>query len=84
MSFIQRFFTTVLPRRAAASMEAESRAWKARCPGCGFAKSVWEMGGIRWKAKGEPRVLLRCPGCGQRKWLALARDPAPGGAPDRP
>jgi endogenous inhibitor of DNA gyrase (YacG/DUF329 family) len=49
-------------------MEAESRAWMARCPDCGTERSVWDMGGIRWKAAGKPRRLLKCPKCQRATW----------------
>lgn len=75
MSFVQRFFTAIFPRRWAESMEADSRSWKARCS-CGFARSVWELGGIRWKATGQPRWYLRCPECGQRSWHVVSREPS--------
>lgn len=74
MSRIQSMFTAVLPRRWAESMEAESRSWKARCS-CGFERSIWELGGIRWKASGQPRNYLLCPRCGMRSWHTVARDP---------
>lgn len=57
-----------------AYMEAESRSWMARCA-CGFARSIWELGGIRWKATGQPRQYLSCPQCGQRSWHTVTRDP---------
>jgi hypothetical protein len=74
MSFIQRFFKAIFPRSWAESMEANSRAWKMRCR-CGFAQSIWESGGIRWKAAGNPRRYRRCPKCGQRSWQTISRDP---------
>ncbi|HKP54780.1 MAG TPA: phage terminase large subunit family protein [Chloroflexia bacterium] len=49
-------------------MEADSRAWMMRCPNCGHERSVWEMGGIRWGAAGEPRRRLLCPQCGKKGW----------------
>jgi hypothetical protein len=52
-------------------MERESRSWIARCP-CGHARSVWELGGIRWKAKGTPRRLMRCPACGNSSWHLIS------------
>ncbi len=75
MSFSQRLFTAILPRRWAESMEAESRSWMVRCP-CGCERSVWELGGIRWKASGQPRRYMRCPKCGQLAWHSVTRDPA--------
>lgn len=67
MSFTQRLFTAILPRRWAESMESESRAWMMQCP-CGYEISVWEAGGIRYKAAGNPRVRRRCPECESRTW----------------
>lgn len=67
MNFMQKLFTTVLPRTWAESMESESRTWMIQCP-CGHEVSVWEAGGIRYKAAGNPRQLRRCPECGQRTW----------------
>lgn len=75
MSWIQRIFMAVLPRRLAESMEADSRSWKVRCS-CGFERSVWEVGGIRWKATGTARQYLSCPRCGQRSWHTVTRDPS--------
>lgn len=77
MSWIQRACTAVLPPRWAASMEADSRAWMVRCP-CGFARSVWDLGGIRWMATGKPRCLRKCPQCGQRTWHKVSRKPQAG------
>jgi hypothetical protein len=72
MTFIQRFFTAVLPRSWAEDMRAESLSWMLRCT-CGFERSIWDAGGIRWKAKGRPRRLLVCPQCGQRTWHTIDR-----------
>jgi transposase-like protein len=49
-------------------MEAESRAWKVRCETCGAERSVWEIGGIRWKAVGNPLSLFKCQPCGRARW----------------
>jgi hypothetical protein len=73
MSGIQRFFSAIFPKGWAESMEADSRSWMVRCR-CGCAKSVWEMGGIRWKAVGEQRWFMRCTQCGQRSWHVVSRD----------
>jgi predicted RNA-binding Zn-ribbon protein involved in translation (DUF1610 family) len=73
MSGIQRFLTSILPSKWAADMEAESRSWMVQCPSCGHARSVWELGGIRWKAAGSPRRYMRCPQCGEAGWHTIAR-----------
>lgn len=72
MSGVQRFFKWVMPRKWFAAAESESRKWMIRCP-CGAERSVWDAGGIRWKAAGKTRMLGRCLACGQRTWHTLAR-----------
>lgn len=74
MSFVQRLFTTVLPRRLSAEMEAESRRWFIQCP-CGFEQSVWDVGGIRWRARGNPKWQRVCPQCGERTWHTVYQKP---------
>ena len=74
MSSIQKFFGALLPRSWAARMEAESRSWIAHCS-CGGARSIWDMGGIRWGAAGQPRRYLFCPECGQYSWQTVSREP---------
>jgi hypothetical protein len=66
MSKIQRLVTAIVPRRWAAAMEAASRTWIVRCPSCGYERSVWEMGGIRWKAAGDQKITARCLACDTR------------------
>jgi hypothetical protein len=87
MSLIQKFFIRILPQRWAESMETHSRSWMVRCS-CGFARSVWELGGIRWKAAGRPRtfprIFIKCPQCGQRSWHKVSRDPQAASPPPKP
>ena len=68
MSGIQKFFLAIFPRSWAASMEADSRAWKLICEKFGHQQSFWEIGGIRWKAKGNQRNHRRCAACGELSW----------------
>jgi hypothetical protein len=75
MSWIQRLFLRVLPSAWARDMQAASRSWKIRCP-CGQEQSVWDVGGIRWKALGNPRRMLRCPRCGKLTWHTVYRLPS--------
>ncbi|HWB01826.1 MAG TPA: hypothetical protein VG796_02305 [Verrucomicrobiales bacterium] len=76
MSFFQRLFVRLFPRKWVENMEAHSRSWMVRCP-CGFTQSVWDMGGIRWKAAGRPRWYLKCRKCGERSWHTVFREPQP-------
>jgi ribosomal protein S27E len=65
---MQRLVTRWVGPQTAAAMEAHSRAWLVRCPNCGHERSIWELGGIRYKATGSPRTRLRCPKCGAAGW----------------
>jgi ribosomal protein L37E len=68
-------------RLATAAMEAESRAWMVSCPHCGFERSVWDTGGVRYKAAGTSRNYMRCPRCGRRGWNRISwRGATPGAA----
>ena len=74
MSLLQKFFIRILPRSWAESMEAESRTWMVRCS-CGFARSIWDLEGIRWRASQSHTLsYMRCPHCGERSWHKLVRD----------
>ncbi len=70
MNKLQAFFVKMMPAAWAREMEAESRQWMVRCT-CGFERSVWELGGIRWKAHGDRRQYRPCPQCGEKTWHAV-------------
>ena len=72
-SFIQRFFLAVLPKSWAESMEKESREWKVICP-CGAKDTIWDIGGIRWKARGKKRSYVLCRTCGKGAWMKIERE----------
>jgi predicted RNA-binding Zn-ribbon protein involved in translation (DUF1610 family) len=75
MNGIQRLMTRILPRRWAKDMERESRVWHYRCQVCGLERSVWDAGGIRWKATGNKATAAPCPRCGQLRTHDLFRKP---------
>ena len=70
MSSTQNFFMRILPPAWAEEMRAESQRWILRCT-CGHERSIWEAGGIRWKARGNPRRWMTCPQCGKKTWHSL-------------
>jgi hypothetical protein len=72
MSRTQRFFKMIFPKKWFESVEAESRDWMYRCK-CGATQSVWDAGGIRWKASGRSWQYRRCATCGKRSWQALEK-----------
>jgi hypothetical protein len=71
VSFVQKLILAAVPRSWAAAMEAESKAWIARCESCGGERSIWDLGGIRWKAAGRPRRRFECPGCKRVAWHSI-------------
>ena len=73
LSGTQKFFKLFVSSATFADMEAESRMWKVKCPNCGNERSIWEMGGIRYKAAGNPRIYRPCPNCGQRTWQVITK-----------
>jgi len=72
MNTLQRMLSKILPRSWFAAIKAESRVWMVRCR-CGFARSLWDAGGIRGKASGTAHWLTRCPQCGKRSWHTISR-----------
>lgn len=83
MSRIQRWITSIVPASWAASMEAASREWIVRCPSCGAEQSIWDLGGIRWKASGNKRIWTRCAACGMGGWQIVYRRETPADAPEQ-
>lgn len=64
MSWFQRLVKSVVSKRFAAAMEADSRRWVLHCE-CGRATSVWEMGGIRYGSRSKTWTRSRCANCGR-------------------
>ena len=74
MTFIQKFISSVLPKSWAADIQAESERWLLTCPNCGTVRSIWDIGGVRYKAysKGK-KVLVRCTQCKERHMMPLEK-----------
>lgn len=81
MNWVQKLVTALFPPSLAKDIEGESRTWMLRCP-CGHERSVWEAGGIRAGAAGNPRRLMRCPSCGKLRWRTTYRKRAGDGGLD--
>ena len=72
MTFIQKFVTTVLPKSWGQAIQTESQNWLLRCPACDSVHSVWDLGGIRFKAaSSHKKVMVRCPQCSQISMMPL-------------
>ena len=72
MSFLRKLVFFFVSSETAAKMQAESRRWLATCPNCRRETSIWDLGGLRYKAAGTKTTRLRCAGCGQTGWHAIA------------
>ena len=59
-----RFLRFILPAKAFAAVRAGTKEWLAECS-CGHKRDVWNSGGVRFMAAGEPRRLGYCPACGK-------------------
>lgn len=53
--------------------EEESRKWVATCPRCQQESSLWDMGGMRYKAAGTKITLVRCPQCGKQSFMQIRK-----------
>ncbi len=60
----QRLFKRVLHANAFRALEEGTRQWVSECK-CGEIQDFWETGGVRYKAVGEPRMLMPCSSCGK-------------------
>ncbi len=74
MTFIQKLVITLLPKRWSEAIQTESQSWLLRCSSCGTTRSVWEAGGIRFKAASVgKRTLVWCAQCGQPRLMSVER-----------
>jgi hypothetical protein len=65
-SLTQRLVVRLMPGRAD-EIEQQSREWFVVCPHCGLERTYWDVGGIRYEARGQgKRIRLRCPSCRRR------------------
>jgi hypothetical protein len=80
MSPLQRLCKFFMPRKWFEAAKAESQNWIIRCP-CGGGISVWDAGGLRWKAstrkRNWPRTWMKCATCGERRWHTVVRADTP-------
>ena len=70
---LRNLILKIAPEKMAASMEAESREWMMRCRTCGWERSVWDAGGLRYKAMGKPRTVMHCERCDRSRWAEIYR-----------
>jgi RNase P subunit RPR2 len=85
MSWAQRLILHYLPAAWTAEIQRESESWRIRCLHCHHSRSVWEAGGIRWKARSVgKRTLVHCSHCGGLRRAAVERIPTPSSDHEQP
>ena len=71
---VQRVVLSILPRRWGENMQRDSQVWRVRCCTCNHSTSIWDAGGIRWKALSVgKRIMIRCRQCNQLRAAAVER-----------
>jgi len=65
-SKIQRLVSFFSSEKKKEAIKKDSMLWGFTCANCHKRSSIWEIGGVRYKAKGNPRSLIKCPGCGKK------------------
>lgn len=63
MPFLRDTILSVMPASWRESAIADSKTWIADCTRCDNRSNVWDLGGMRWKAYGQPLTLFPCPVC---------------------
>jgi len=62
----------LLPKSWFEAVKRGTKEWLAECPD-GHVQDIWDAGGIRYKAAGEPRTTMRCLECGRVRWHKLRK-----------
>ena len=74
-SFVQRVAKRIFPESWFQKIEHDSRCWIYECTNCGHERSVWDMGGIRYR--GLPaRKLAMCTECKMTGLANVTHKPA--------
>jgi len=63
LSFFQKIAKMVFSQSTFEKMKEESQKYRFTCSSCRQQSSIWDIGGIRYKASGKPRTGIRCPHC---------------------
>ena len=63
LSRIQKISKFFASKKKFEDMKHESQLWGFNCKSCDKRVSIWEIGGVRYKAKGTPSTRIRCPHC---------------------
>ena len=72
MASRHRFLKFILSGKAFAAVRDGTREWLIECK-CGYRRDFWDLGGVRYKAAGEPRQYVPCPRCGKATWHKIRK-----------
>jgi RNase P subunit RPR2 len=73
LSFVQKLARTFCSPSMFEKLKADSNQWGFTCGRCRKPSSIWDIGGIRYKAKGNPRTRVKCPHCGEFGFQRIER-----------
>ena len=63
-------------RSRAAEVEASTKEWIVTCQSCGLERTLWDLGGVRYKHArrgSQEGFRARCPRCNQRAAHTMER-----------
>jgi hypothetical protein len=72
MAAEHRFLKFILPAKAFATVKNGTKQWLIECR-CGHKMDLWDCGGVRYKATGEPWQSGKCSSCGKTTMLKIRR-----------
>ena len=73
MSLAQRL-VMLLPKRWSDALRAESEKWLLTCPKCGTVRSVWEIGGVRYKGYSRGKITgIYCLTCRAFRMMPMTK-----------
>lgn len=73
MKALQSIVRYIVSDRVFEEMKAETEEWFLECLTCGFKRSVWEAGGIKYKATVRRKLTIGiCPECNRWRWFRVA------------
>jgi hypothetical protein len=61
MASLRDLVLSIMPARWREDAIAESREWQTTCRSCGALSNTYDLGALRWKARGNKVIRSRCP-----------------------
>ena len=70
-----RFLKFILPAKAFDAVRKGTKLWLVECA-CGHRRDLWDLGGVRYKARGTVWRMGKCSSCGRWSMLKIYRPQA--------